>query len=272
MKKIIFVSIFVLGLGIFLYPIVSNMLATTAHQSTIKEYHQTVEQMDAASIEKEKKKVEEHNDELAQSDLNFVDPFAEEKPDEEQGTKSYYDALNIGPAIGSVEIPKINVELPIYHGTSDDVLSRGAGHLENSSLPSNKLGTHSVITAHRGLPSSKLFRNLDDVQIGDHFYVEVLDEILAYEVDSIDVVLPSETEWLTMEEDENKMTLLTCDPYMINTHRMLVTGHQVPYIPGQEAAEKVTDYKLYYVIGGLAVLLLVILLIRKRLKKQGEAS
>ncbi|MFK4998275.1 class C sortase [Bacillus sp. N9] len=185
--------------------------------------------------------------------MNFVDPFALDRPNE-QSTTSYYDALNVGSTIGSVIIPEIKVEIPIYHGTSDDVLSKGAGHLENSSLPSSKLGTHSVITAHRGLPSSKLFRDLDKLTIGDQFYVRVLDETLAYEVESINIVLPHETDWLIMEEDQNKMTLLTCDPYMINSHRMLVTGHQVPYVPNQIEAEKNNEDKPNYLMGAIQLL------------------
>lgn len=270
MKKIIFVIIFLVGLGVFSYPFISNMFATTAHQSSIKEYHEIVESLDEEELKKEKEKIEKHNEELASSDLNFVDPFSENKADAEStGATSYYDALNLGPAIASVRIPKIDVELPVYHGTSEDVLSRGAGHLENSSLPTQKLGTHSVITAHRGLPSAKLFRNLDKLEIGDHFYVEVLDEIIAYEVESIDIVLPTETDWLTMDEGENKMTLLTCDPYMINTHRMLVTGHQIPYEPDEvEEVSDQEDYTPYYIAGAIAafVLLLLFILIRRKKK------
>lgn len=262
--------IFTLGLGIFLYPIVSNMFATTAHQSTIKNYKKTVQKMDPASINNEKKKIEKHNKKLTESELNFVDPFAESDSKEDVGTKSYYDALNIGPSIGNVEIPKIDVELPIYHGTSEKVLSKGAGHLENSSLPTSKPGTHSVITAHRGLPSAKLFRDLDKLEIGDQFYIEILDETLAYEVDRIDIVLPHETEWLTMEENENVTTLLTCDPYMINTHRMLVTGHQVPYNPDEkpEKTKVYTDYYLFAVM--IVALLLLIYYLRRRKKKIGD--
>lgn len=271
MRKYLFIITFVVGLGIFLYPTISNIFATTAHQTTIKSYEETIEQMDAHAMKEEKKRIENHNDELAESDLNFVDPFSDNKEEEESGNKSYYDALNIAPAIGSVEIPKLNVELPIYHGTSDDVLSRGAGHLENSSLPSSKSGTHSVVTAHRGLPSSKLFRDLDELTIGDQFYVQVLDETIAYEIDSVDIVLPSETEWLTMNEDENKMTLLTCDPYMVNTHRMLVTGHQVPYDPDSiEEIVQNNDHILYFIVGLLLVLLLIIFLLRRNKQKKGE--
>ncbi len=271
MRKIIFPVIFVLGLGIFLYPVVSNFFATTAYQSVIEEQNETIEELDEETIENEKEKIEKHNAELADSDLNFVDPFAKSNPETSEGSTSYYDALNLSPAIGSVKIPAINIEIPIYHGTSDDVLSRGAGHLENSSLPSSKLGTHSVITAHRGLPSSKLFRNLDQVQIGDMFFTQVLDETIAYEIDHIETVLPSETDWINMEEDKNKMTLLTCEPYMINSHRMLVTGHQVPYDPKTAAKPIKKDYTFYYIIGGIIALLTIIYFIRRK-RKRGDIT
>lgn len=270
MKRITFPLIFLLGLSIFLYPIISNLFATTAYQSVIEEQNEQIDQLDQQTLKKEKEKIEKHNDELVDSNLNYVDPFSEGNPDSHQGNKSYYDALGLSPAIGSVEIPKIDVEIPIYHGTSEDVLSRGAGHLENSSLPSSKLGTHSVITAHRGLPSSKLFRDLDQVQIGDMFFTQVLDETIAYKIDSIETVLPSETNWINMEEDKNKMTLLTCEPYMINSHRMLVTGHQVPYNPKQVDEPEKNNYLIYYIIGGIILLMIIIYLIRRKMKR-GEA-
>ncbi len=268
MKKIILICIFMLGLGLVLYPIISNMFATTAYQARIKSYDEIIEKMDKDSLDKEKNKVKKHNEDLASSDLNVIDPFSESSSDQDVKKTNYYDALNIGPIIGSVEVPKININIPIYHGTSEKVLSKGAGHLENSSLPSTELGTHCVITAHRGLPTSKLFRNLNDVEIGDEFYVKVLDDVIAYKVDSIKKVLPSETDWVTMEKNLNKMTLLTCDPYMINTHRLLVTGHRIPYVAPKEVEK--SNNIIYYVIG--AVLLLVILLIIYRKKKKSATQ
>lgn len=257
MKKIILIVIFILGFGLVLYPIISNMFATTAYQVKIKGYDETIEKMDKKSLNEEKNKVNKHNKELAKSDLNFVDPFSKSDSDEYARKTSYYNALNIGEVIGSVEIPKINIKIPIYHGTSEEVLSKGAGHLENSSLPSTELGTHSVITAHRGLPTSKLFRNLNDIKTGDEFYVKVLDEVIAYKVDNIDKVLPSDTDWITIEEGLNKMTLLTCDPYMINTHRLLVTGHKVPYVANEETSTN--SNIVYYEIAAVLVLLLFII-------------
>ncbi|MDZ5711362.1 class C sortase [Jeotgalibacillus haloalkalitolerans] len=273
MKKIILTLIFIAGLGLFLYPVVSDMLATTAHQAVIKDHKDLIEQTDQELIAKEKEKVNAHNETLASSDLNFVDPFAEISDNESSGTTSYYDALNLGPIIGNVRVPSIDVELPIYHGTTEEVLSKGAGHLENSSLPSSNAGVHSVITAHRGLPSAKMFRDLDELSVGDHFYIEVLDETIAYEVEKVEVVLPSETSWINMDHEENKATLLTCDPYMINTHRMLVTGTQVPYEPGTD--EEIPDTSddsnvMYLIIIGVALLILVLIIIFIRKRKQGD--
>lgn len=270
MRKTIFIIIFFLGLGIFLYPIISNIIATTSYQSVIADNEEQIEKLDKKVIEEEKEEIRQHNDELEDSELDFVDPFAKEEGSQSKvGLQSYYDALNLAPLIGSVDIPKIDVQVPIYHGTSEEVLSRGAGHLENSSLPSSELGTHSVITAHRGLPSSKLFRDLNKVNVGDMFFTQVLDEKIAYKIDSIDIVLPTEVGWLQMEDDVNKMTLLTCEPYMINSHRMLVTGKQVPYNPEDAVTDKKTNYKLYLILGALVLFLLIIYLIH-RSKKRGE--
>lgn len=163
MKKIYLPLIFIIGLIIFLYPIVSNIVMTTIHQKAINNYHKIVSQSSKETIEEEKEKITEYNEELSSSDLNYVDPFTESNKENETnntGMRSYYDVLNLGPSIGIIRIPKINVELPIYHGSTENVLSRGAGHLENSSLPTSKLGSHTVITAHRGLPSATMFRNL----------------------------------------------------------------------------------------------------------------
>ena len=267
MKKIVYICIFILGLGLVSYPILSNMFATTAYQSKIKNHDEKIEKMDKACIEKEKNKVKKYNKELSGIDSSVIDPFSEDMSEDDAEKTSYYDALNLSPIIGSLEVPKINIKIPIYHGTSEAVLSKGAGHLNNSSLPSTELGTHSVITAHRGLPTSKLFRNLNNVKIGDEFYVKVLDETIAYEVDNINVVLPSDTDWVNMEEDLNKMTLLTCDPYMINTHRLLVTGHKVPYVVPKEVEK---SNNMIYMIVAVVIILLVIFLIIYRKKKKGK--
>lgn len=268
MRKWLLIIIFVVGLGIFSYPIVSNLLSTKVHQSVVEEYTETVEKMDKEDIKKEREKADKHNEKLEDAQLDFVDPFSEATTEERKaGNKSYYDALNIGPAIGTLEIPKINTNLPIYHGSSEDVLSQGVGHLENSSLPTGKPGTHSVLTAHRGLPSSKLFRHLDEMEVGDEFYIQVLDETYAYQVFDVEIVLPHQTEWLQMTDDEEIVTLLTCEPYMINTHRMLVKGKRVPYNPAKKEASEASELPWLYIVIAIVVLLVLLILYRKRKKK-----
>ncbi|CAM4158667.1 class C sortase [Lederbergia lenta] len=275
MKKIIILTVFIIGLGIFSYPIISNFFSSKEHHTIVSEYNQTIKKMEDEQLEKEKEKVEKHNESLAQSEVDFVDPFSNNNLDEiESGQHSYYDALNIGPAIGSVMIPKIDVELPIYHGTDEKVLSRGVGHLENSSLPSAKLGTHTVLTAHRGLSSAKMFRNLDELTIGDQFYVQVLNETLLYEIHDINVVLPHETDWLQMDEDKNIVTLLTCDPYMFNTHRLLVTGHLIPHDQAKEQQANVinhSDNDVYWIGAAILATIAFGIWFRRRHKKdKGE--
>jgi len=272
MKKYILILVFVIGLGIFSYPIISNYFSTKTHQSAVKQYREAVEQMDYMTIEDERKKATKHNEKLKSAQLNYVDPFSEQAADapENSGNKSYYDALNVGPAIGNLEIPKINVQLPMYHGTNDDVLSRGVGHLENSSLPTGELGTHSVFTAHRGLPSSKLFRDIDQLKVGDEFFIEVLNEKYAYEVYEVDIVLPHETDWLQMDDDEELVTLLTCEPYMINTHRMLVKGKRVPYSPEKtttnlpEQRTAALGAPWYFIAASAGVIMLIVIFLRLR--------
>lgn len=159
--------------------------------------------------------------------------------------------------MGTVEIPKIKVKLPIYHTTNDDVLQSAAGHLEGSSLPVGGENTHAVISAHRGLPSAALFTDLDKMKKGDHFLLHILKETLCYEVDEITVVEPEETGGLAVEEGMDLVTLLTCTPYGVNSHRLLVRGHRVPYNPEKLADEKVplsnmslhTSYLLWIVLG-----------------------
>lgn len=225
MRKAIIIILFVIGLGVFSYPIISNMLAAKVHQTAISDYQHTVVELD----DKKKRELTEegiaHNDKLADEPTEFIDPFA--NGSNNSGNKSYYDALSVDPLMGRLEIPGIGADLPVYHGTNDDVLAKGVGHLENSSLPLGNKGEHSVLTAHRGLPSSKLFRHVDDMTVGDEFTIQILDELLTYKVFEINIVLPDETDWLQNDERKSLVTLLSCEPYMIDTHRMLITGELV---------------------------------------------
>ncbi len=155
-----------------------------------------------------------------------ADPDALYFPDRFPSYESTLDVTGTG-IMGYITIEKIGVELPIYHGTSDGVLQMAAGHLEGSSLPVGGAGTHAVISAHRGLPSAKLFTNLDELEVGDRFRITVLDRTLTYEVDNISIVLPTETDSLKVSEGKDYVTLVTCTPYGVNTHRLLVRGHRI---------------------------------------------
>lgn len=224
--------IFVMGAGIFLYPAVSNLLAEKNQKNVIRTYRRTAESIDAATADKLWEEAKIYNENLAGDPVH--DPFIIGSgyvlPD------NYEDVLNLNGdgVMGYVEIPKIDVYLPIYHGTSEEALEKGAGHLDVTALPVGGEGYHSVISAHRGLPSSLLFTRLDEMEIGDVFYIHILDETLAYQVDQINVILPEELTLLQPEEGKDLVTLLTCTPYSVNTHRLLVRGSRIPYTEEEE--------------------------------------
>ena len=235
MKKIrvIFcVIIFITGLGIASYPFISNMVAQRHASQVVKDYETNVEEMDEEKIDAMKEAAKKYNEQL--SNVVSVD---DENENNEQG-ESYADLLNIGEALGYITIPKIDVNLPIYNGTSQDVLSKGVGHMEQSSYPLGGVSTHCVLTGHRGLPSAVLFTDLDKLEIGDEFYLHVLDEILAYKVDQIKVVEPNESGDLEIIDGKDYCTLVTCTPYAINSHRLLVRGERTEYKGEQDKQTK----------------------------------
>lgn len=235
MKKIrvIFcVIIFITGLGIASYPFISNMVAQRHASQVVKDYETNVEEMDEEKIDAMKAAAKKYNEQL--SNVVSVD---DENENNEQG-ESYVDLLNIGESLGYITIPKIDVNLPIYNGTSQDVLSKGVGHMEQSSYPLGGVSTHCVLTGHRGLPSAVLFTDLDKLEIGDEFYLHVLDEILAYKVDQIKVVEPNESGDLEIIDGKDYCTLVTCTPYAINSHRLLVRGERTEYKGEQDKQTK----------------------------------
>ena len=278
-SKLMIGIIFLAGLSLLLYPFVANQWNNYRQKQLISSYEQTVSQKEASNgidYDAELKKAEAYNEALLPSIL--PDSFAIADASEEDQT--YMNTLNIAgdEMMGIVEIPKIDIKLPIYHTTKEDVLKQAAGHLEGSSLPIGGKSTHSVISAHRGLPSASLFTDLDQLKKGDHFLIHVLNKTLCYEVDKISVVKPEETSALAVEEGEDLVTLLTCTPYGVNTERLLVRGHRVPYVEQEVADEKTplsgislqTNY-LLWVIVGLAVtafFILVLYLKEKKLKQK----
>ena len=279
-SKIVIILIFLAGLSLLLYPFVSNQWNNHRQKQLIGNYESVISDKEAAGnidYAAEMKKAEAYNDALLPSIL--PDSFAVADASTETDS-SYEDSLNIAGdgMMGIVEIPKIAIKLPIYHGTGDEVLQKAAGHLEGSSLPIGGESTHAVISAHRGLPSASLFTDLDQLEIGDHFLIHVLDETLCYEVDQILVVDPEDTSALAVEDGEDLVTLLTCTPYGVNTQRLMVRGHRVPYEEQSVADEQTplsglslhTNYLLWVVVGIVitGVFILILFIREKKLQKK----
>lgn len=283
-SKLMIGIIFLAGLSLLLYPFVANQWNNYRQKQLISSYEQTVSQKEASNgidYDAELKKAEAYNEALLPSIL--PDSFAIADASEEDQT--YMNTLNIAgdEMMGIVEIPKIDIKLPIYHTTKEDVLKQAAGHLEGSSLPIGGKSTHSVISAHRGLPSASLFTDLDQLKKGDHFLIHVLNKTLCYEVDKISVVKPEETSALAVEEGEDLVTLLTCTPYGVNTERLLVRGHRVPCEEQKVADEKTplsgislhTNYLLWVIIGLVITTIFILMLYlkeKKLQKKKNETS
>ena len=210
--------LFLSGLGITLYPFFSNLVAQSNATRAIDTYTESVSQMEQEDIDAAKEAAKKYNEQLSSAYVS--------SQEQEEGV-SYVDLVDVGESLGFITIPKIDVNLPIYSGTSAEALQKGVGHVVESSYPLGGESTHSVLTGHRGLPSAVLFTDLDKLEIGDIFYLHILDEVLAYKVDQIKVVLPEETDDLKIVEGKDYCTLLTCTPYGINSHRLLVRGHRV---------------------------------------------
>lgn len=269
---IILAAVFLVGLSVLLYPSLSNYWNSRVQSKAIVDYEAAVGKMTDDEKDAVFKEAEEYNLEISR----LSSPFSEFAK-----IPNYDNILNIGGngIIGYISIDKIRVELPIYHGTGAAVLNVAAGHLKGSAFPVGGDGTHSVISAHRGLPSARLFTDLDKLSVGDTFTVTVLDRTVTYEVDRILTVEPEEVEALYAEEGEDYCTLLTCTPYGINTHRMLVRGKRIENIEGQPVVYVTADAFVVdpiIVTPAVAMPILIALLIflivkhRKKEKKGNE--
>lgn len=214
--------LFLAGFLICIFPVISNIVERQRQADAVATYRQTMEKEDEKEIEEKWRQANEYNEMLFQAKGGIV---------EETEEKKYEELLNIHGTdiMGSLEIPKIQVELPIYHGTADEVLSNGIGHLEGTSLPIGGENTHSILTGHRGLPSSKLLVRLDEMKIGDLFFIHTYKEVMAYKVEDIMVVKPEDTAWMEIKGEKDLVSLVTCTPFGINSHRLIVTGHRVDY-------------------------------------------
>ena len=262
-KKLLLAAGFLIGLGIFAYPTVSNWLAVRNQIQAIQSYDKYVTGLSQEQIDQEWEKARNYNDLLQAgtvtdpfSDVAHVEPFTE-----------YEETLNIEGIMGYIEIPAINADLPIYHGVSEEVLMRGAGHIKSTALPVGGASTHAVLAAHSGLPEARLFNELESLQEGDYFFIYVLNEVLAYQVDQISVVEPDDISQLQPEEGQDYVTLLTCTPIGVNSHRLLVRGARCE-MPEPKPESNARSLDMVWILAGLIAVILLLLIYRHRKKRK----
>lgn len=258
------------GACIFLYPAVSSCIAERYQMTAVADYGSAVDTMTEPEYAEQWRLAREYNETLMGEPVH--DPFL-------MGSgmalpQNYLETLNVNGVMGTVRIPRISVDLPIYHGTDAETLEKGVGHIRQTALPIGGSGVHSVLTGHSGLPGAKLFDDLSELETGDLFFIHVLGEVHAYQVDAIQVVLPGEVEALNPVAGRDLITLITCTPYGINTHRLLVRGTRVEYQPQEEqrlqqqAPRRLSSRQLLWINCGmvLAAFLFALRLIRRKLR------
>lgn len=271
---IFFTLLFLIGFGIMLYPVLSNALSQISYNETISSYEQSVSDENSSLYQSMVQEAVHYNEKLTTSSI--VDVFSDP---EITSSEEYMDILNLNRdgVMGYISIPKIDIKIPIYHGTSSEVLSKGVGHLEGSSFPVGGESTHAILSAHRGLPSARLFTDLDQLEVGDKFYIYILDQVYTYQVDQVLVIEPSETEALQIQDGKDLVTLVTCTPYGVNTHRLLVRGERVEELAEQVIESEsnrdltINDYVLYIGLFGAIVLVLVTIIIVWKIHRKNRS-
>ena len=247
MKRWILAAAFgVVALGLLLYPLVGELLSEKYHSDIETSYTAAIEDADKTELTAQRQAAEQYNAMLSGATITEGGASAPPLP--------YAEQLTVGGVMAYVDIPKINVYLPVQHGTGAETLEKSVGHVVGTSLPVGGNSTHAVLSAHSGMASSKLFSDIDQLAEGDTFYIHVLGDTLAYKVDAINTVLPTDTSLLQIEDGKDQVTLVTCTPFGVNTHRLLVRGHRVTYVPEQEApaaAEKpvASSWTQHYLTG-----------------------
>ena len=255
-KDIIRLIVLLVAFSVLLYPTFSSYLNEKNGSKVVSYYDEESIKLSKAEKEQMLEEARAYNKEML-GNIDLIDPFSQE--DVEIDAR-YEELLNVDGSgmMGYIRIPKINIELPIYHGTSEAVLQAGVGHFWGTSLPVGGESTHTVLTGHRGLPTKTLFTNMDKLEVGDIFYIKVLDETLAYQIDQILTVLPQETDSLSIEPGKDYATLVTCTPFAINTHRLLVRGERIPY---EEATKQEPDTNIKPELSFTAKVLIVTIIV-----------
>lgn len=257
--------VFLLGIAIMLYPLINKIYYRVDSTNQVDTFKSGTEELSTEEIRRRMDLAHAYNESLSGEIAD--DPYTRKK--QEEGRKEYARMLEVEEMIGHVEIPRIDQDLPIYAGTSEDVLQKGVGHLEGTSLPVGGNSTHSVLTAHTGLPEATLFTHLTELEIGDKFYIHNIEGVMAYQVDQIKVIEPSNFSDLEVVPGHDYVTLLTCTPIMINTHRLIVRGHRVPYVPAVDEELIRTNranwmFRILFFVALFLILVLIIRLIKLR--------
>lgn len=269
-RTLAFIFIFLIGLSILLYPLVSSTWNQIIANKSMGRYDDTVESLPDETLNKMLEDARAYNDRLLPKAV--PDAFAVRI---DTSDLEYESLLNISGngMMGYIEIPVIKTKSPIYHYTTEESLQKGVGHLFGSSMPVGGKGTHAVLSAHRGLPSNKLFSDLDKVVVGDKFFISICGETFAYQIDQIQIVEPDQTDSLALQPGKDYVTLVTCTPYGVNTHRILCRGYRVPYKPNEEDGVKprawVNMNILMSLVGALLGILIALLLVI-RMKKRDD--
>ena len=276
--------LFLVGLGIMIYPTVSNQWNTYRQNKLISNYEKIVDDMSDEDFSQEWQNAQAFNETISGNSV-FADVFGEKSKDSENSEYNRVLNMNNDGIMGYISIPEINIKLAIYHGTSDDVLQTGVGHINGSKLPIGGESTHCVLAAHRGLPSAELFTDIDQLQTGDKFYLHILDKVLAYEVDQILPMVDKDDHQtlqnaLSITEGQDYVSLFTCTPYGVNSHRLIVRGHRVEYngeedvkqSVGDRMLESIKNYYMLILVLGLSITILVIIIMRYVLIKRNKGG
>lgn len=277
-KYVLGAVIFIGGLGVFLYPVISGFVNERSQSGIVEQYEEAIAAVDDITKAHTVEEARAYNASLLQGQKELTDPFRKLLTEDDNAVTS---VLNVGAIMGYVEIPKIGVKLPIYEGTTEENLQKGVGWMSGSSLPIGGESTNCVLTGHRGLPTARLFTDIDQLGIADEFFVRNMMEILAYRVVDVQVVEPGAIETLRILESKDRITLLTCHPYMINSHRLLVIGERIPYTGQLEKQDSILsvfesltpverDFALAIVMVVVLTGLVILFIWRSRRKKKRE--
>jgi sortase A len=263
-----------IGVGVLVYPVIATEYNNVRQQEFADSYRQQVESAGPDALAADLARAREYNAGLP--GVPILDPWLTSAQSGSADYDAYLSQLNRFEVMARLRVPSIGVDLPVRHGTADDALDTGVGHLYGTALPVGGEGSHTVLTGHTGLPDATLFDRLTEVEVGDVFYIDVSGETLAYQVDEIDVVLPEETDKLVPVAGEDLATLVTCTPYSVNSHRLLVRGHRIPYNPAVDAAtepnRRVLQPWMYWSLGAAAGCLLVTAVIAVRSRRRREPA